>query len=705
MGATLTGKLSDITDSPVDGNTTKVYVKQPSYELAGGGSVGTSAPAYVDVNEDGEFTVTLNNGRGYMYLEGEGWSDTIPFIVAEGMSLFIEAMANATGSASIYGWIKDLITSLGEDTEAELQALVDLAKTYAEAAGNSDAASSVWYKGTLNSAVDLLTLTPGVYTVRTVEVYTGMGLPGSSGGILTVHYLDGPNGRNYGRYTYEAINATGTTTYRGTSYAGNFAGWYPESDVYFKDPLTVDDNIVDLTNGKYPVTSEEVANALGLPYHGVGTVEMAWVGSQAYQRVDWVTGVNPFHHYRISIYNKGWSAAVWEHLHGEGEDDEAAGGSYQDRAHDELLETLVTVNDPTTTYVDDRAALVADLESREGTPIVPPNTGAVALVFDHGTTAFRDWVWDALKQRGLTGTMALAPEIHLDGKGDARHQATNDEIKAWVAEGLAIASHSSDHDGAKTLTDIYRQVVVSKKVLEEKLDTRVDAWVQPGYLLSKGNYGGFGSGQTAGVYDSTLAGRLLQQTYPVITGYVGDDYVYPMEPLPVGVQRSLLERKDSVATVRGYVQQAADEGLKHVTFIHPYALLDSSDTYATKQDYLDLLDLIVSLRDAGRLMVMTLPHLALAQAGGVSYTHNGEKMVLEGDTTGWSAWSIGRVYPAAGKYLVSLYGAGKLSYRTADGVIGESFTTPTVVEFTGNSDYILVSNGAAGTKVTFTPVS
>ena len=78
---------------------------------------------------------------------------------------------------------------------------------------------------------------------------------------------------------------------------------------------------------------------------------------------------------------------------------------------------------------------------------------------------------------------------------------------------------------------------------------------------------------------------------------------------------------------------------------------------------------------------------------------------MEGDTTGWSAWSIGRVYPAAGKYLVSLYGSGKLSYRTDDGVIGDSFTTPTVVEFTGNSDYILVSNGAAGTKVTFTPVS
>lgn len=700
MAATLTGKLSDITDSPIDGNTTKVYVKQPSYEMAGGGAVGTSAPAYVDVNEAGEFTVTLNNGRGYMYLEGEGWSDTIPFIVAEGMSLFIEAMANATNSASIYGWIKDLITSLGEDTEAELQALVDLAKMYADAAASATATESVWYKGLLTSPVDILTLTPGRYNIVSLTVANSMGLPGGSRGELKVNYIDGPNGRLYGAFTWDTYT-NGHLTYSNTSYNGKLATW--TLDDWRKPPLTTSDNIVDLAPGRYLVLTEEVATSLGLPWHGLGYVEVEHLGSIAYTRVDWLTGVKPLHHWRISVYNKGWSSAVWEHLHGE--DDTPAGGSYQDRAHDELLETLVTVNDPTTTYVDDRAALVADLESREGTPIVPPNTGAVALVFDHGTTAFRDWVWPALKQRGLTGTMALSPEIHLDGKGDSRHQATNDEIKSWVTEGLEIASHSSDHDGAKTLTDIYRQVVVSKKVLEEKLDTRVDTWVQPGYLLSNGNYGGFGSGQSAGVYDSTLAGRLLQQTYPVITGYVGDDYVYPMEPLPVGVQRSLLERKDSVATVRGYVQQAADEGLKHVTFIHPYAILDSSDTYATKQDYLDLLDLIVSLRDAGRLMVMTLPHLALAQAGGVSYIHNGETMVLVGAPAGWSAWGIGRVYPAAGKYLVTPYGGVTLSRRTDDGVIGESFTTPTVVEFTGNGDYLLVSNRKPGAKVTFIPVS
>ncbi|WP_168166301.1 hypothetical protein, partial [Corynebacterium sp. HMSC076D02] len=93
-----------------------------------------------------------------------GWSDSIPFIAAEGMKLFIEAWANASSDAGIYPLIKDLIDALGESTEKTLQGLVDLAKTYAEAAAKAQAAESVYYKGQISSAVSLTTLAPGRYT-------------------------------------------------------------------------------------------------------------------------------------------------------------------------------------------------------------------------------------------------------------------------------------------------------------------------------------------------------------------------------------------------------------------------------------------------------------------------------------------------------------------------------------------------------------
>lgn len=609
MAVKLKGKLTDITTRPIE-DVTSVYVKSPVIRAGDEGALTTSQPQKVDVSTSGDFTVTTVAGKGWLYVDGEGWSDSIPFVAAEGMKLFIEAWANASSSGGVYTIIKELINAMGGATEQELQTLVQQAKMYADAASRASAAESVWDKGMLTRAADLLSLSPGRYGLMSASVASSMGLPGDSAGVLIVDYLDGPNGRLSGRFWWEYQDRTyGRICYSATSYNGNFGGWKPDN-TWHKMPLTTADKVVDLPPGRYPVTSEDVATELGLPWSGMGYLEMEWLGTSAFQRVDWWTGVNPVHHWRVSIYNKGWDKASWEHLHGA--DAGSNGLDYQKAGSDAALDSLMKTNDPTTSFESDRAALVGDLRRRVG-PVHVGDAGALALVFDHGTTAFRDWIWPELKKRNLVGTMALCPEVHLDDKGDSRHRATNDEIKSWVKDGLVIASHSSDHMGAKSTSDIYRQIVVSKQVLETKLDTKVDCWVQPGYSTADGDYGGFGTGQSAADYTGTLAGRLLQQTYPVITGYVGDDYIYPMQELPVGVQRTIIEKKETVAQVRDYVQQTADKGLKHINFIHPYALPESSDIYATKQDYIDFLDLVAELRDAGRLKVLTLPQLAIAE--------------------------------------------------------------------------------------------
>ncbi|OHO60890.1 polysaccharide deacetylase family protein [Corynebacterium sp. HMSC036D02] len=607
MAVKLKGKLTDITTRPVE-DVTSVYVKSPVIRAGDEGALTTSQPQKVAVSTSGDFTVTTVAGKGWLYVEGPGWSDSIPFVAAEGMKLFIEAWANASSSGGVYAIIKELIDAMGGATEQELQDLVQQAKMYADAASRASAAESVWDKGMISAKTDILSLSPGRYGLMSASVASSMGLPGNSAGVLVVDYLDGPNGRLSGRFWWEYQDSTyGRICYSASSYNGNFRGW--QSDTWHKMPLTTADRVVDLPPGRYPVTTEDVAKALGLPWAGMGYLEMEWLGTSAYQRVDWWTGVNPTHHWRISIYNKVLDKAAWEHLHGA---DAGEGSNYQLAGAEAAIEAMLTTHDPTASYESDHAALVGDLKRRVG-PVNVGDAGALALVFDHGTTAFREWVWPELKKRNLVGTMALCPEVHLDDKGDSRHRATNDEIKSWVKDGLVIAGHSGDHMGAKTTTDIYRQIVVSKQVLETKLDTKVDCWVQPGYSLSDGNYGGFGTGQSAADYTGTLAGRLLQQTYPVITGYVGDDYLYPMQELPVGVQRTIIEKKDTVAQVRDYVQQTADQGLKHISFIHPYALPESSDIYATKQDYIDFLDLVAELRDAGKLKVLTLPQLAIAE--------------------------------------------------------------------------------------------
>ena len=124
--------------------------------------------------------------------------------------------------------------------------------------------AQVWDRGMLSSPVDILSLKPGRYGIFSSSVYKGMNLPGNSAGLLIVDYLDGPNGRIYGRFWWEYQDSTyGRICYSASSYNGNFRGWQPDN-TWHKMPLTKADKIVDLPPGRYPVTSESVATSLGL---------------------------------------------------------------------------------------------------------------------------------------------------------------------------------------------------------------------------------------------------------------------------------------------------------------------------------------------------------------------------------------------------------------------------------------------------------
>ena len=354
------------------------------------------------------------------------------------------------------------------------------------------------------------------------------------------------------------------------------------------------------------------AIAWGLPSQAAGFMDISVSGFSTLQEITTLT--TPIQSYRRRWYNGNWSGD-WESTGGVEQDSDLPDSTEYavDTSKTAINLLIPSVVDPTLSYEDDHAALVDDMKSRLG-GVVTNGKAAIALVADHGTTVFKQWLWEEAKSRNIPFTMALAPEIHLDGKGDSRHTASNDDIKQWISEGLVIASHSGDHDGATGYFDVARQIVTSKKKLEEKLGTTVDSWVQPGYSLANGSYDGFGTGQSDSRYTDFYAGRLLQQTYPVITGYAGSDFVYPGGvDLPVGVRRSLTERKDALQGVKDYIQQAVDTKGKHINFCHPYALVDSSSTYVTKAEYIEYLDWLAAKRDAGELVLMTLPELAVAQ--------------------------------------------------------------------------------------------
>lgn len=593
---TLSGKLEDITARPVDA-TTSARIKRPAPDTAAG-SIITTQPAPLPVSADGSFTATVHEGLGWLYIDGDGWSDSVRFVAAAGMTTFWEAVANAYPAPIIGTWLE-----MKKQFQVSIEELADSIIEKVKRANPEPRATG---EALLSADTVLNDLLPGRYQVPTRDVAKALGLPAEAVGTITVDWSEGVGSRRFHTFTTGA--AGDFQIFRNSYYNGRWLGWREEKLPWSRGALDGTVHLDDLRGaaceGVWGV-SGAVASKVGSPTAASAVVEVTVSGSITFQSM--IVGEKPPKRYLRWYWNGGWqdwhepAAAVGT----------PSATATTTKATDAMVESLMATTDPTKTFQADHAARVASLRSRIG-PVTLDGAGGLSLIFDHGTTAVRDWVWPELKKRGLTGTLALSPEVHLDGQGDSRDQATTEELKQMVAEGLVIASHSGDHLGAISYNDLWRQIVVSKQTLESKLGTRVDSWVQPGYALSAGNYKDFGAGRSEQAYSDTMAGRLLQQTYPVITGYVGEEYLYPPVELPVGVRRSAMEKKDSIQTVYNYVNEAAEKGLKHLTFIHPYIFTDDSDDFATRGDYIAFLDHVAKLRDAGRLKVLTLPQLAIA---------------------------------------------------------------------------------------------
>lgn len=608
--ATLTGKIIDVTSRPPD-SISSITVKAPAARVGGsGGEVVTTSPATVNFDSStGNITISnLTGGLSWLYIEGNGWSDSIALSVAEGMVTLVEAVANAAGAPGLVDYVR-LLDGLENRVDGIAQGAVDAA-----------AAGIKYVQPALTSSSNVDALTSGLHPVPTSTVATALGMPYAEPGELVTTWLDSAGARRRQTYYVDKISGAdaGLRVYRRWYSNGTWQPWTLEvqpSTPYFRgaipDDITPDEMTDTAWVGEWTYHSG-FQESWGIPHNAAGLLTIGSSGTSTLQELTVFT--TPIQKYQRRAYVGTWSGP-WKSMLSGGQNDAGTDEYYKETSKDVANMLVPSVVDPTLSYASDHAALVSGLKSRLGT-VSTGGRAAVALVADHGTTAFKEWMWQAAKDRGIPFTMALSPEIHLDEHGDSRDMATNVDIKQWISEGLVIASHSGDHEGATGYFDVHRQIVTSRQKLEEKLNTPVDAWVQPGYSTTLGTYDGFGSGQSASRYTDYYAGRLLQQTYPVITGYAGDDFVYPGGvDLPVGVRRSLTERKENQASVLANIEQAISTGGKHINFCHPYALVNSSNTYVIKSEYIAYLDWLVEKRDAGDLVLLTLPELAIANVG------------------------------------------------------------------------------------------
>lgn len=628
---------------------------------------------------------------------------------AEQYSLSSKATEDRVKAAE--GRVKDSEDRARADADrAEFAAEETVQQVEGDFATRNYVENAVWSKKPLSSGDNINVLSSGAYPVPSGTIATDLGLPEANAG--TLHHYDLDPSRLYRRQYFRADPTTGVANeYRRTYYNGNWREWAVNGVVpYRRGKVEASQNPDTMTGSEFEGLwnyDSSQAIAWGLPSRSAGFIDISVSGPSTLQTITTLT--TPIQSYRRRWYLSSWSGG-WESTGSTSESPvspEAPEGASSDEYAISTSKSAVnllmpSVVDPTLSYADDHAALMDDLKSRLGT-VVPEGKAAVALVADHGTTVFKEWMWAEAKARDIPFTMALAPESHLDGKGDSRHAASNEDIKQWIAEGLVIASHSGDHGGASGYFDVSRQIQTSKMKLEEKLETQVDCWVQPGYALALGSYDGFGTGQSTSRYTDYYAGRMLQQNYAVVTGYAGDDFVYPGDvDLPVGVRRSLTERKDNQASVLATIEQAIATGGKHINFCHPYALVESSNTYVTKSEYIEYLDWLAAKRDAGDLVLLTLPQLAVARnTPPVVFEYGTEWSITSEPVPDWTVWPAGRVYPPAGHYYIETEGGARAEVRPSG--TGNSIVSGSVV-FVEQGEHILGMYGKQGHKIMIYPL-
>lgn len=247
-----------------------------------------------------------------------------------------------------------------------------------------------------------------------------------------------------------------------------------------------------------------------------------------------------------------------------------------------------------------------------GGPIDTGGIAAVALRFDHGLENFARHVLPLTIERGFTVSQAHNPRNwHLKENSGV----TAEEMDDWIRAGhVEVWNHSASHRGISTPEEVHDEIVASLAETEEQLPAtagRVWGFNPPG--IPGEDYAGFDKGARPESW-VTEAGRAMLAHHAVVSGHVpgttqrlldgrvrdGLAHV-TMDARPV---EEILARIDAVIRKRRGLQ----------LMLHPSRL--GADGRISLEGFTAVLDRLVELRAAGRIVVLSPYELVLADSRG-----------------------------------------------------------------------------------------
>lgn len=253
-----------------------------------------------------------------------------------------------------------------------------------------------------------------------------------------------------------------------------------------------------------------------------------------------------------------------------------------------------------------REILRQQLAARKGGVIGTGGLGAVALRFDDAPFAFRHKVLPLIVERGLPYTrVTTSSKIH---KGIIKEKEFPLMEKHAIRYGGEIWNHGATHNDASGRKDIYRELVASLYQLRELMPRiPIDCFAPPGG--TNVSYDGFLPSYTAQSW-ATEAGRLVLAHHSLASGYLKDTYYRGLTGTPVDGQVHYSLDTYTLERAHDLLDRVALWKAGTVLMWHSNKL--DSPGCMSMDVFEQVLDYIVSLRDQGKLVVLTCSGLSFA---------------------------------------------------------------------------------------------
>ena len=488
----------------------------------------------------------------------------------------------------------------------------------------------------------------GAWRVNTPALASALNLPTADRGSFQVYHTTGTTGVYTNAVQMWLPSGAPSLWLRTIQTRGTWSDWKEigstnngeDSSPFARGELTASDNLDAMADkqyaGAWQVTSTPVAESLGVPSPGFGTVIVFWAAGSSepyYTATQWWVPAASGDMYKRSIVSRGsWTG--WSKIGGSDAPIAPAGAS------------------------ESRANLLA---ASRGGRIGTGGKAVVSLRFDHNMGAFDANILELLRARQLPATMAcyydmIEPVPGYSNDDSAAAGKTWDDIQQNFYRGVEVFSHSYSHQDASTVDAIKREVVESRTALESAMpDVRVHGWASPGVTGTQ--YMGWWD--VWGDPDARVkhpAGQMLASTYGTynVSGY-GLNELGKKETRYFGI-----ESHTTATSSKAHIDRAIATGTGATLMVHPKQIGASGKMSLAV--FTEVLDYIVAKRDAGEIMVLTMGGQAVADPS-TDWRHS-----LAPDVEGWSGSSSGTLtYDLGLSYLHDSAGAVRMLEAEVEG--------------------------------------